>query len=108
MNYLQAACDHLNIEETAVLSHHIGADSVSLVVDRGIAGCPKYTLLFSELSKPVPVVAGGGLSAPKAGPVHVDYERFTKAKLVEMGEKRGLDLSMSMLKTELIEALEGA
>lgn len=49
MSHLTAACEYLSIDETAVLSHRVTDDAVVVVVDRGIKGCPKYTIPLSEL-----------------------------------------------------------
>ena len=48
-NYLKAACEHLKVEGTAVLSHRVTDEEIILVVDKGIAGCPKYRLPLSAL-----------------------------------------------------------
>ena len=51
---LAAACKLLGVDESAVLSHRVYEDHIALVVDKGIAGCPKYVVKLDELPKPKP------------------------------------------------------
>jgi hypothetical protein len=48
-DYLTMAINKLNIEPGQVLSHAIESDRISLVIDLGIKGCPKKTLMLSDL-----------------------------------------------------------
>ena len=47
---LQAACALTGDPVEAVLSHRLTGDSLIMVVDRGIAGCPKFEFSFPELT----------------------------------------------------------
>ena len=50
MDYLKAACKYLGIEAAQVRKHRIEGDSLVLVVDMGIKGCPKYAIPLSDLT----------------------------------------------------------
>ena len=48
---LAAACARVNCTLGQVLAYHIYEDRITLVVDRGIAGGPKYTVPLAELEE---------------------------------------------------------
>ena len=47
---LAAACAHVACTLDQVLAHHIYEDRIVLVVDRGIAGGPKYSVPLADLA----------------------------------------------------------
>ena len=51
---LAAACKLLDVDVGAVLSYRVYPEHIALVVDKGIAGCPKYIVKLDELPKPKP------------------------------------------------------
>ena len=58
MDYLSAACRKLGLTAAQVLAHTLYATEIVLVVDRGIAGCPKYRIPLAELTAvPEPLTA---------------------------------------------------
>lgn len=57
MNYLTLACEHLGITAAQVLASAEKETEIVLVVDNGIAGCPKYRIpleLLHEKVEPEP------------------------------------------------------
>jgi hypothetical protein len=50
-NELLRACQYLDIKEQAVLSFKVyeAGGYISLVIDNGIKGCPKYTIPLDKL-----------------------------------------------------------
>ena len=59
MNYLTLACAYLGIAATQVLASAEKETEIVLVVDNGIAGCPKYTIpleLLHEIDEPEPEI----------------------------------------------------
>lgn len=50
--YLAAACALTGDPVEAVLSHRFAGDSLILVINRGIAGCPKFEYSLAELQPP--------------------------------------------------------
>jgi pyruvate/2-oxoglutarate dehydrogenase complex dihydrolipoamide acyltransferase (E2) component len=48
---IAAACDYLEIEPRQVLKSRVDSNELILVVDRGIAGCPKYRLPLARLAE---------------------------------------------------------
>jgi hypothetical protein len=51
-DYLDRACDHLGVDKGSVIKHRIQDDDYIVIVDNGIAGCPKYYIPLSQLSEP--------------------------------------------------------
>jgi hypothetical protein len=49
MDYLSLACRHLDVEPDKVLAYKQYEDHLAIVVDNGIAGCPKYLIPLAEL-----------------------------------------------------------
>lgn len=49
--YLKLACEYLGISEAQVLKPKEDEDAITLLVDRGIAGIPKYILTYAELDE---------------------------------------------------------
>lgn len=49
---LERACAKLGVSPEQVLKHRLEGDSLVLVVDNGIAGCPKFTIPLSDLPEP--------------------------------------------------------
>lgn len=75
-NELIKACQYLDVDEKSVLSWMLYDDHIALVVDKGIEGCPKYLVKFSEL-------------VDKPDPVEVEAAKVDtlKAKYVQPAEK---------------------
>ena len=55
-NYVTLACAHLGVSQSQILSVRETEDSVIMVIDLGIKGCPKYTVSKTEIepSEPEP------------------------------------------------------
>ena len=49
MDYLSAACARLGVSPDQVLVCRMDGDDLVVVVDRGVAGCPKYRLPLATL-----------------------------------------------------------
>ncbi len=96
MDYLKAACRHLEITAGQVRKFRVEGDNVVLVVDRGIAGCPKFTIPISEL----PVVKE---KAPPAAPlVEAPYAVDVTPGARRLAAREGVDL------VEVAQAVKGA
>jgi len=54
MDYVRIACARLGVASDQVLVHRIEGDELVLVVDRGIAGCPKYRLPLASMRPSAP------------------------------------------------------
>jgi len=54
MDYIRIACARLGVASDQVLVQRIEGDELVLVVDRGIAGCPKYRLPLAGLRPSAP------------------------------------------------------
>lgn len=56
IDVIKRACAVLDCDPVQVMTYHIDeeAEQVIMVIDRGIAGCPKLTIPFSELPAPAP------------------------------------------------------
>jgi hypothetical protein len=50
-NELVRACEYLGVKETAVLASRLNEAEgyISIVIDNGIKGCPKYTIPLDKL-----------------------------------------------------------
>ncbi len=48
-DYLDRACKHLGVNKGDVINPRIQGDDYVLLVDKGIAGCPKYYIPLSKL-----------------------------------------------------------
>ena len=55
-DYLDRACEYLGVDKDSVINPRVQGDDYVLIVDKGIAGSPKYYIPLSELAKPKPVV----------------------------------------------------
>jgi hypothetical protein len=55
-----AACAYLKADPGRVLVYRLEAEEVVLVVDNGIAGCPKYRVPLSKLQPDKPAAAPKG------------------------------------------------
>jgi hypothetical protein len=53
MDYLDVACTRLSVSPDRVLVCRVEGDDLVVVVDRGVAGCPKYRLRLADLVPPV-------------------------------------------------------
>lgn len=62
--FLQAACAYLGVEVGQVLSWKVYEDKVVLVVDKGIAGCPKFNVNRAMLEMPAPQVPPPAAAPP--------------------------------------------
>jgi len=54
MDYLRRACRLLGENAADVMSYHVYADRVDLVIDHGIKGGPKYSVLLTDLPAALP------------------------------------------------------
>lgn len=83
---LIAACAHVDCTPDRVLAHHIYDDYITLVVDRGIEGGPKYTVPLADLMT-------------KQEPLAIEIKTVVGDMLVDstlaalrLAEKHGVDL----------------
>jgi hypothetical protein len=53
-DYLARAIEYLGVEPGAVINPRVEGDEYVVIVDKGIAGCPKYRIPLSKLNEPVP------------------------------------------------------
>ena len=96
MTLLKQACKMLGVDETRVISHRIDdlEACLFLVVDNGIAGCPKYSVPLSDLGKQAePVSIKDELSKKKVP----ELRKIAKASNIKGYSRMG--------KPELIKAL---
>lgn len=85
MNYLTLACAYLGIAATQVLASAEKETEIVLVVDNGIAGCPKHRISFAVLD------ATRG----------VDVEAETEETPLEPGYDSALDPALAEVKPEI-------
>ncbi|MCP5018910.1 MAG: hypothetical protein GY938_27080 [Ketobacter sp.] len=123
--YLAKACEKLNITPEQVLSHAVRDDEFVLVVDKGIAGCPKTRIPLSELGRfiipagfpddglfPAPVSPGSVViqradyTPPDTEATTSTYESMTVKTLKVYAKDVGITGYRTMKKSELIAALE--
>jgi hypothetical protein len=52
--YLERACKYLDVDVGNVINPRVEGDNYVLIVDKGIAGSPKYYIPLSKLDKPQP------------------------------------------------------
>jgi hypothetical protein len=50
MDYLNRACKHLGVDPGSAINPRVEGDEFVVIIDRGIAGCPKYRIPLSELT----------------------------------------------------------
>lgn len=119
MDYLAKACEKLNITPERVLSHRITDDEIVLVVDNGIAGCPKSVVSLSEFDysakesvvyipaddSDVSVSTDIPGEEDFEGMEDVDYSSMKVKELKEIAKQRRVKNYQSMRKAELVEAL---
>ena len=55
-DYLARAVEYLGAEPGEVLKHRVQGDEYIVILDKGIAGCPKYRIPLSKLDEPAPAV----------------------------------------------------
>ena len=48
-DYLNLAAKHLGVEVDDIIASKVYDDHIAVVVDKGIAGCPKYLIPLSDL-----------------------------------------------------------
>lgn len=77
---LQAAVRRLEITAAQVLSWRVYKNEIVLVVDRGVAGCPKYRLPLSELVVPESETEPAPASEPEPEPTPAPKPRKATAK----------------------------
>jgi hypothetical protein len=56
-DYLARAIEYLGAEPGEVVKHRVQGDEYIVILDKGIAGCPKYHIPLSKLDEPAPVPA---------------------------------------------------
>lgn len=87
---LAAACAHVDCTLEQVLGHHIYEDYITLVVDRGIAGGPKYTVMLADLELPEAkgdTIMRGVPAIAQAGEVDIT------ANALRLAEEHGIKLA---------------
>lgn len=77
MKYLSLACEHLGIGESSVLSHRVYQDRVVLVVNKGILGCPKFSIPLSVLNAGEVQATSGALRLAKREGVDIKDVAFS-------------------------------
>ena len=85
------ACAALGLDAGRVVSSRVYPDRVGLVVDNGIAGCPKYSVPLSDLVQPEPEPEQAPKPKPWTPGRFAPQPNATAAAIREAGE-RGLDL----------------
>lgn len=53
-DYLDRACEYLGVDKGSVINPRVQGDDYVLIVDKGIAGSPKYYIPLSKLDEPEP------------------------------------------------------
>ena len=51
-DYLDRAVEYLGVDKGSVIKHRVQGDDYIVIVDKGIAGCPKYYIPLSQLQEP--------------------------------------------------------
>ena len=78
MRELKAAGEKLGFDVSQVLSWRIVDGVLSAVVDRGIKGCPKYTINLAELEEAEAEPEQEAEAQEKTNPVSTTRKRRTK------------------------------
>lgn len=50
MDYLKAVCEKLDVDPERVVKQRVQGDEFVVIVDNGIAGCPKYVVPLADLT----------------------------------------------------------
>jgi hypothetical protein len=51
--YLQSACRLLKVQPSQIMVHRLQADDFVVVINMGIAGCPKHTFAIATLEREI-------------------------------------------------------
>jgi hypothetical protein len=102
-DYLALACTYLNVSVGQVISHKIYSDHISLVVDKGIAGCPKYSLSLSGLtsSEPTPTDISEPIQSKGSS-----FDALDTDELRSIAKEVGVKSYWNMKRETLIERLK--
>jgi len=88
---LAAACRHLDVDVNDVLSWRVYDDRVVMIVNRGIAGCPKYEVPLAQIETPTRgKVSHEGIKVLlETGRLPVDATSSAR----RLAEEKGIDLT---------------
>lgn len=100
---LTAACIHVGCLRDQVMKHRILDDHVVLVVNRGIAGCPKYTVSLAGLEEMVAIATrlgdamGKGVFTPvpadQLEPPEAEADVAATPSARRLAQERGVELA---------------
>jgi hypothetical protein len=94
-DYLKNACEHLGVDRGDVINPRIEGDDYVLIVNKGIAGSPKYRIPLCQLEDdPLPVPAAYDLG----------LDDLSYRELQAMAQESGIPANQS--KADLLIALE--
>lgn len=105
MDWLDLACKRLQVSPSKILSHKIYDEHIAVVVDNGIAGAPKFSLSFAELT---PYVDEESLDLPEEEWESLKashYETFTFEQLKAAAKKAGIASYWKMRRETLLGKL---
>ena len=75
----QRVCRHLGVEPGQILVYRIRRDDIVVVVDRGIAGCPKYIIPMSEIQSADTEIDATPAAQRQARMAGVDIEEVARS-----------------------------
>lgn len=110
--HLDLACEVLGIHHDQVLSYNVNLedDKITLVVDKGIAGCPKYSLSLSTIAgEPATTEPQEKqkVDFSKRKPAD-DFDSLSNADLKGLAKELGIKSYWSMKRETLIEKVRNA
>jgi hypothetical protein len=89
-DYLDLACEHLGVDRGSVIKHRVQGDDYIVIVDNGIAGCPKYYIPLSQLQEPQEPEAPPDEMLPVPVAVDLNYR-----DLQELAKELGIPANQS-------------
>lgn len=103
----KAIADHLNIDEDRIMDWRVDGDTVNVVVNNDIAGCPKVYIPLSDFDDIVYNIVEAPDSIPITYEIPTkDFAQMNVKELKREAEQASIIGFSSMRKAELIEALE--